>query len=305
MRAFIYKIALFILIVFSIDFFSGIILDYFYQHPKSGIVYQEDYIINKTNQEILIFGSSRAAFHYIPDIISKETLMTTYNVGREGTGVYFNYAVLLATLERYKPKVVILDLDFRDYYSRGGNFGKDVYKELLPYYGKVNPVFDSLVTPEFYDPLLAQSNLYKYNKKFFNVLSGIIEKGKNNSNGYRPLTGEWDMVSRFDGTEEFIVGDLLAHNVEEFIKKAKSNNIKVIIVLSPSHREIPIEFFKYVDKIALTYKVDIINHFKDPFFLNRHDLFHDEEHLNAFGAEVYSKQVAKEIDAIIKIDSLP
>jgi hypothetical protein len=302
MRAFIYKTVLFILIILSIDFISGIILDYFYQHPKSGIVFQEDYIINKTSQEVLIFGSSRAAFHYIPDIISKETSLSTYNVGREGTGIYFHYAILLATLERYNPKVVVLDLDFRDYYNRGGNFGTDVFKELLPYYGKVNPVFDSLVTPEWYDPLFAQSSLYKYNKKFFNIVSGTIEKGKNNHSGYRPLIGNWDKVSRLDDTEELIVDNRLAQSIRAFIQKAKNNGIKVIIVLSPSFREMPIEFASYVESIPSIYKVDVLNHYNDSTFLGNYDLFHDEEHLNNLGAEVYSKQIAKEINAIIEID---
>lgn len=305
MRTFIYKIGLFILIIFSIDFISGIILDYFYQHPKSGIVLQEDYMINKTNEEVLIFGSSRAAFHYIPDIISNEISLTTYNVGREGTGIYFHYAILLATLERYKPKVVVLDLDFRDYYRRGGNFGTDVFKELLPYYGKVNPVFDSLVTPQWYDPLFAQSNLYKYNKKFFNIVSGTIEKEKNNHSGYRPLFGNWDKVSRLDVTEELIVDNRLAQSIGEFIHKARNNGIKVIIVLSPSFREMPIEFANYIESIPSIYNVDVFNHYNDSTYLRRYDLFHDEEHLNNLGAEVFSKQIAKEINAVIEIDKLP
>ena len=85
---------------------------------------------------------------------------------REGAGIYFHNALPLATLDRYKSKVAVLDLDFRDIYSRTGNFSTDVYKELLPYYEKCNIELDSIITPNFYDAIFCQLNLYKYSKIF-------------------------------------------------------------------------------------------------------------------------------------------
>ena len=299
MKAFIFKILLFATVIFLVDFFAGIVLDKLYKNAQSGVALQENYIFNETKEDVLIFGSSRAAFHYIPGIISKETGYSVYNVGREGTGIYFHNVLLLATLDRYKPKVVVLDLDFRDIYNRTGNFSTDVYKELLPYYGKFNIELDSIITPNFYDAIFCQSNLYKYNKKFFNVISGSFPKAKDNFNGYRPLIGEWDKTPKKLPPEKLVVGDKLLQTIGEFINRAKQNDIKIIIALSPSYKQLPQEFYDYTNKLSNTYQVEVLNHYKDSTFLNNSAYFYDEEHLNNKGAELYSKKISKEINAIL------
>jgi hypothetical protein len=303
MKTFIYKIIILIVIICGIDYLVGFVFSNLYKKAKSGIAYKENYIFKETNQDLLIFGSSRAEYHYIPAIISDETGMTTYNVGREGAGIYFHYAVLLATLERYKPKVVVLDLDYRDFYFRSSSFGPDILKEVAPFYGKISKEFDSFLIRENYDKLLYQSNLYKYNKKFFNIISGNIRNEKK-YNGYTPLDGFLLEIPE-SREEEFIVGDDLLKVTKDFIEKAKKNNIKVILVLSPSYKELPSEFYKYANSLHSRFKINVINHFKDTTFLNHPKYFHDADHLNNSGADLYSKQVAKEINAIIEIDKLP
>jgi hypothetical protein len=301
MKTFIYKIIILIVIICGIDYLVGFVFSNLYKNAKSGIAYKENYIFNETNQDLLIFGSSRAEYHYIPAIISDETGMTTYNVGREGSGIYFHYAVLLATLERYKPKVVILDLDYRDFYFRSSNFGPDILKEVAPFYGKINSEFDSLLIRKNYDKIFYQSNLYKYNKKVFNIISGNLRNGKKH-NGYTPLDGFLLEIPHESSEEEFIVGDDLLKVTKDFIEKAKKNNIKIILILSPSFKELPLDFYKYANSLPLKFKINVINHFKDTTFLNHPKYFHDADHLNNSGAKLYSKQVAKEIKSIIDID---
>jgi hypothetical protein len=302
MKTHIYKVLFFIIVILFVDFIAGIILDKLSSNPKSGIAFQENYIFNESKEEILIFGSSRAAFHYVPTIISKETQLSVYNVGREGTGIYFCYAALLGTLERYKPKVVVLDLDFRDFYLRGGNFGPDVFKELLPYYGKINHEFDSLITPNYYDVLFCQSNLYKYNKKFFNVISGSLEKEKNNMSGYRPLKGKWDGVANKLESDDFKKSIELIQTTNAFIKKAHEYGVVVVITLSPSFKEVPSEFFEYINTLPSTYNIKVLNHFRNPLILNHQEYFKDEEHLNEKGAEEFSKILGNELKNILKMN---
>ena len=284
------------LVLLIIDFISGIVLGKLYNSSKSGIVYQENHIINKTHEEVLIFGSSRSAFHYVPDIIGKELNMTVYNCGREGVGIYFHYAVLLATLNRYKPKLLILDLDFRDFYMRGGDFGADGLKELSPFYNEINPEFDSLIVRKWNEPLLYKSNLYKYNGKVFSLITGNLIKNRDNFNGYRPLKGVWNKkIYKKIEKEEFIEDEDLKKNVVAFINKAKENGVKIIISLSPSHKKIPKEFSNYVNEISNKYNVPVLNHFYDEKYLSNETIFHDEEHFNEKGAILFSKNLALEI----------
>lgn len=167
-------IVLFLIFFLAIDYSVGRLLDGLYANSKSGVASQENYIFNKTKEDILVFGSSRAAFHYKADLIEQNTGFSTYNAGREGVGIYFHYALLLATLNRYTPKVIVLDLDFRDVYDRGGSFSEEVFQDLAPFYQRITPEFDDYITRNWYDVLRYKSGLFRYNKKFFNILTANI-----------------------------------------------------------------------------------------------------------------------------------
>ena len=299
MRAFIYKVLLFIFIVICVDFFMGFVFSNLFTKAKSGIAFKENYIFNKTNQPLLIFGSSRAEHHYVPEIISKETLLKSYNVGRAGVGMFFHYAVLLSTLERYTPKVIVLDLDHRDLYIKSNNFGPNVVKEAAPFYGKKSKEFDSLLVRNNYDYLLYQSNLFKYNKKFFPIITGAIRSEKK-YDGYAPVSGVLNSIPKDSISEVYTISNDLVNVTKEFILKAKKKNVKLIIVLSPSYKKTPKEFDNYVYSLQKKYKVNVINHFKDTTFLNHPKYFRDIDHLNDEGAKVFSKIVAKEINKSIK-----
>ena len=289
------KAVLFLLVLVLLDVSAGYVFDYLYSNSKSGVAYQEDQVFNKTKDSILIFGSSRAAFHYKPDVITKETGLSCYNAGREGMGIYFHYAALLATLDRYKPKAVILDLDFRDVYDRGGNFGEAVFSDLAPFYGKINNEFDNYICRHWYDNIFYRSNLLKYNKKIFNIITANVMKNSDNFKGYRPLKGEWNGKDKVLKNDTFIIGPDLIKTIELFITKAKSKNIEVVLVISPTFKKIKPDFFDIINNIAVKNKIQLLNYYSDKEFRNNKQLFSDSEHLNVKGAEVFSEKIASQI----------
>ena len=286
---------LFAFIVIAVDFSFGLILDKLYSNSKSGVAFQENQVFFKTKDSILIFGSSRAAFHYKPEIIAEKTGLTCYNDGREGMGIYFHYAALLATLERYKPKTVILDLDFRDVYDRGGSFGEDVFSDLAPFYGKINAEFDNYICRNWYDHLLYHSNLIRYNKKVFNIITGNVIKTTDNKKGYIPLKGQWNGKDKVLKKDEFNIEPKLIKTINQFIAKAHSKDIEVILVFSPTFKRIKPEFFNIINRIANENKVRLLNYYNAKEFKNHRILFHDSEHLNDNGASIFSNEIARNI----------
>lgn len=292
---FLKKGVLFALILIIVDISSGFILDKLYVNSKSGVAYQENQVFYKTKDSILIFGSSRAAFHYKPNIIEEKTGLSCYNNGREGMGIYFHYAALLATLERYKPKTVILDLDFRDVYDRGGSFGEDVFSDLAPFYGKINDEFDNYICRNWYDHFLYRSNLIKFNKKVFNIFSANIIKTTDNRKGFIPLKSVWNGKDKVLKNETFNIEPKLIKTINQFITKAQSNNVEVVLVVSPTFKKIKPEFFDIVNKIALQNKVKFLNFYEAKKFKSQKNLFHDSEHLNDEGASLFTKEVISQI----------
>lgn len=289
------KILLLISILFIIDYSVGIISHQLYQNCKSGVSYQEYTIINRTSQDVLIFGSSRAAYHYVPKILSDTLNLSVYNAGREGTGIFFQYATLIATMKRYNPKAIILDLDYRDIYASGGGFSKGVLKELAPFYGKISNKFDSLLVINWYDKFFLRSKLYQFNSKFFRIITGNLVKGRDNISGFRPLKGQLlDNMDTLDVSTLKIDTNKL-DMIQTFINTAKQNNVDVILVVSPFYKHIPPDLFVEVENISYVHNIPFLNHVSDPRICNDSSLFADELHLNDRGAHLFSSIIAAEL----------
>lgn len=292
---YIYKILSIILIVVFIDIVSGYVLKKAYQSCMSGICYQENYIMSKTNQDLLVFGSSRAAYHYVPSILHDSTNLSVYNCGREGSGIYYHYGVLLSTLKRYTPKVIFIDIDYRDIYQAEGIFGLDILEEHAPFYHEISTEFDSLlVLSGSKEKVKLQSSLYRYNPKAFKIITGHLSKGRDNINGFRSKKGVWKDNIQLLKVKELIVDQNKIRTIQKFIKKAKDNNIDLVFTVSPYYMITPKELYKPLEKIAKENNLKIFNHLQDATFIQDKTLFNDELHLNLKGATLYSSLIAGE-----------
>ncbi len=67
-RKFINSIVLFLIVIVSFDMIFGDLARYAFFSQKSGKNYRITYSLDKTEDSILIFGSSHAVYHYIPKI---------------------------------------------------------------------------------------------------------------------------------------------------------------------------------------------------------------------------------------------
>ena len=302
-KKFMYKILIIISIVFCVDFFSGIVLEKLYQSCKSGVCYQENYIMRKTNQDLLVFGSSRAAYHYVPSILKDSLGISVYNCGREGTGIYYHYGVLLATLKRYNPKIIFLDIDYRDLYEASGVFGLDVLKEQTPFYNKISPEFDSLlVLSGRKETIKLQSNLYRYNSKAFKIITGNLSKGSDNVLGFRQKNGIWKKKLDPLKNTQLIVDKNKIETLQKFINKTKENNIIFVFTVSPYFMSTPEGLYNPLIKIAKKNKISILNHLQDKVFLSDKSMFNDELHLNREGAVLYSKLIALDAKKVLNLN---
>jgi hypothetical protein len=300
---YIYKITIVLIIVVFVDVLSGLMFEKVYQKSPSGICYQENYIMNKTNQDLLVFGSSRAAYHYIPKILKDSLGLSVYNCGREGSGIYYHYGVLLATLKRYKPKVILLDIDYRDFYQHEGIFGLDILEEHNPFYHKISKEFDSLlVLKGFKEKIKLQSNLYKYNSKAFKMITSHFAGGRGNIDGFRSKNGTWKREILPLNANELILDQNKIATIKKFIAKTKENNIKLILTVSPYYMITPKDLYKPMENLAIENKIEFINHVQDSTFIKNAALFNDVLHLNLNGATLFTNKISSEVKFYLKDD---
>jgi hypothetical protein len=122
-----------------------------------------------------------------------------------------------------------------------------------------------------------------------------VIKNNDNSKGYIPLKGEWNGKEKVLKGDVFKISPELIKSVNGFISKAKSHNIKVVLVISPTFKKINPEFFKIANEIAILHGVKLISYYGDKDFILNKSLFHDSEHLNNKGAILFSQKVASQI----------
>ena len=293
-----------VLLFFTIiaDILIGHILQSLYFKAKFNVNYHINYVVNEASNDVLIFGGSRAAHHYIPSILSDSLLLSVYNCGLDGQCIYYHYGLLMKISERYLPKVVILDISFSDFHT-SHLFTIEGVKYLFPYYGS-NKDLDLLIHKiNPFEKFKMASNLYRYNSRLVDIFRDNFRKADQNwENGYVPLFGQTRQVKNVkrNQREEVIEKEKITY-LEKFILFCIHNNIKLFLCMSPIddicenyNNFIPIE------NIAMKYNVPVFNHFCDTFFVDNNLLFKDVTHLNNDGAIVYSKIIGTEIKNNLK-----
>jgi hypothetical protein len=302
------KLGILALIVFILDFIIGNTLSYFYFKQQSGLQYCATYAIDKTKEDILIFGSSRASHHYRPDIFEKKLGVSTYNVGRDGQAIFYHTAVLRAVLKRYQPKMIILDFNSKDIRKDGS--GYDPLTALLPYC-KHHPEIRNIVQLRgAFEKWKLCSAIYPYNSSIFTIAVGNAEFNKKRRidiKGYTTLQNNWkEPIDTFDESGDFVIDSVKLNTFESFIKDCKANKIKLYLISSP-YFYTSIHPDPYIIKgkeIAKKYGIVFFDYSQDSTFMKDGSLFFNVTHLNDKGAQVFSELVTDRILGEKNVDQI-
>ena len=295
---FIIKLSLFFLLVFILDFSIGNTLRYFYFKQESGLQYQATYAIEKTKEDLLIFGSSRARNHYIPTIFEERLGLSSYNVGQYGSPILYHLAVLKSVLKRYRPKIIILDLNLQEFKKLHDSY--DVLSSLLPYY-KTHPEIRSIILMRGeYEKIKLLSNIYPFNSALLTIAVGNTEMNKRRHDdikGFIALRDRWKFaVKDYDFPQKYELDSNKIVAYKTFIKDCKKEKIKLIVVCSPylsknRFKDSSIEIGKALAKKEYIIFLDYSNYIP----LINPNLYYDIPHLNEDGAKKFSVIIASEI----------
>lgn len=302
---FLIKLGTLFIIVYSLDFVIGGMLNYLYFRQKSGILYRSTYSMENTEADLLVFGSSRANHHYEPTAFENRLHLSFYNLGRDGNYILYHYAVLKSVLKRYKPKVIILDITRGEF-----NKEKDSYDRLssiLPYY-RSHPEIRSIIELRSpYEKIKLLSGIYPYNSSILTIAIGNTDYNNNlekENLGYIPLEKVSDnsiVTDSENWTEEL---DIVKVKIfESFIKDCINSNVKLYLVCSPYFLKFTKndESIFIAEKIALEYKLKFYDFSNNSIYFKSSKLFANRDHLNDQGAKVFSNML---IDSISNLSGV-
>ena len=294
------KAIVFFVLIIAGDFLIGSLLEYLYFNQKKGIYYETTYSICNTNEEVLIIGASTANRHYDPKIFEDKLGLSCYNTGRDGQGILYFLALQEAIIERYKPKIIILEL-----YFNALNIGSDDYNRmnaLLPYYHKKNVVKEIVDYRNNFDNIKMYSKIYPFSSMLATIVNNL-SGDKPMNKGYSPLTKNVKVLKK-EPYSEYDPGldTVKIMAFERFIDNCKKNNIFLLVARSPYYSE---SFFKTkslfkIEEITKRKNIKILDYSNpqrilDYSNLKISDIMSNATHLNKTGAEFYSEMICNDI----------
>lgn len=296
MKKFILKVACFFAIVVAIDIIAGMVFPYLVANAKGGDNGRNNYICLETNEDILIFGSSRAIHHYHPTIISDSTSMTCYNCGQDGNGVILNYGRLLMIENRYKPKMIIYDIQNLFDLTAGEDNHK--YLAWLKAYYDHEGVEDVFVSVDSVEKYKMMSNLYRYNSKCVQILSDYIHPLQSlGINGYRPLNGKMDNMKINKNLNKDRVSpewdSLKIDYIKRFIELSKDS--KLVFVFSPLWYGMDESQYAIIKTICRENNIPFYDYANNPKYVHHNEYFKDGSHMNSIGAEEFTKDLMEQM----------
>lgn len=283
-----------------LDIVVGIFYEKLYFSEKSR---RQDRLIHsalETNEDVLIFGSSRAYYHYNPKIIEDSLGLTCYNVGYGGQSIYFHLALLKSALERYNPKIAIIDLMTYDFEGFARNDENEKLGILLPFSRKSDAIHDAVLLRGWQEDIKLLSSIYPMNSKQLYMLRNNFATVTNHYKGFTGLDRVWTKKNEkkyYDNSQE--IDPKKVDALYEFIDICRDNHIEMYIFVSP-HFVIKngVNQFETIDtELSNKYGIMIHNFESDSLFLEHPEYFADPLHLNKNGANKFTSLVVKIIKA--------
>lgn len=300
MKKYLLHILLFFVIVAAVDVSVGAFGRYLQGHAKGGSTRQLDDLVMKDRHDVLILGSSRAHHHYDAPFLRDTLGVDVYNAGFDGNGVVLADGVLEMVLNRYKPQLVLFDVepDFDVNVYEKDNHHTRYIKNLKPYYreGGVSEIIKDVSMDEWRK---VQSGLIRYNTEILGMaVDNLIDRGMDRR-GFQSLSGKMEKDPEPKAPKKEELDPFKLAYVEKLIVLCQSNDVPLVLVGSPKYGKTDSEALRPVKDIANKYEVPFLDYYADPSFMAHKEWFKEPMHLNSEGARVFSKLIAQDISELL------
>lgn len=254
--------------------------------------------------DLAIYGSSRAWVHFNPEILKNRTGLNTYNFGVDGQNFDIQYLRHQEYFENnIKPKLIVFSLDVFTFEKKDKLYNSD---QFLPYMFQNSRYFNTLIETENF-------NLYDFilpSVRYFGKYEILYKVSESNAfpkfrqKGFRGNKRSWvenqDRALENDSKYTVKIDFNLISKFKKTIKELKKQGVKLIFVYTPEYVKGQ-DFVQNREKIFEIYRM-LSESEKIPFWDYSQDsisfekqLFYNSEHLNDFGATIFSKKFSKDL----------
>ena len=299
MKKFLINILVGISLIFVLDFSIGQVLSKLFNSQTSGNLYQLNYSFNECQEDLLIFGTSRALHHYDSRVLRDSLNLSVYNTGKDGNFIFYQTALLRSVLKRYTPKKIILDfsgtfeMKQKDY---------DGIASLLPLHSTNPEISDIINLKSNTESFKLISKIYPYNSLIGNIFIGNLEFNKNRKAnlhyyGYQPIYRNTKVkLENLNKKETYVVDKTKLQIFEEFLILCKQNDIDLTVFYSPVYYLYDLDFsIELCKRLCNKHEIPFYDYSKSNHFLENKKFFADKTHLNNIGATEFTNNVINKI----------
>ena len=234
MRKLLKYILITVCLFFVFDRALGVLLKAMYRSSNATDEYKISYSNESTLDSVLFMGSSRCLHHYVPSIFEKELGLSSYNAGDWGIkNIYFHYGLLCNILERYTPKVIVLEIHPSEWLALPFS-GTERAGSLAPYCGISEGCDEMLkLTGNYWAYRLSIS--YRYTGSIPNLLTGKLGTMDRSLKGWKPLEGLIDTIGVKAEEYPFPIDKQRIALLQRFVETCKERHIQLIMIVSPMY----------------------------------------------------------------------
>ena len=260
------------------------------------------YSTYSSSSDMAVLGASRAAHHYIPQVIGDSLHLKVVNYGIDGQNIYTHYIVLKSLIEnsKSKPKIVLLEVGAIDI-NNTPKWNTEKLNLIYPYFSSEKYVREFLkdVLPYGEYLSLRMFGLYRHNSNYITYLHRLISGFPAVSDGYIPLYNSWNQPIKFEEEHGNEISNEKVDCLNKFISLCKKENIQLIITVSPNYKLLPDQkWMGVVKQITTKENIPFLYHESDSLFLSHSEWFNEPFHLNDNGAKIYTSIISGEIKNI-------
>lgn len=301
MKRFFFLLSLFVVEIVAVDQAFGLLMHHLVDGAASGHIGRDNYISNICADDVLVFGSSRGQGNYNTEMMTDSLGLRCFNCAEDGCGSVLAYARLRMIEERKRPKLIIYDVfPETDYF----NFFGDSFTApfLKVHYDR--PGVDSLLwMMDSTERIKMLSGIHRYKaqcKSFKDCVSS-----RNNADtlcGFVPIDLDFDTLKihkdidlYYDRAGGYVYDDVKLSCLKRFVERTR--DVNVIFVVSPIWYGMDTAALDTIKQICADNGRKLIDFSNDGKYVHNNDYFKDGCHLNARGADEFTRDFIRRLRA--------
>ena len=284
MRKILFFVLFLITLFFIVDRIGAIGIKKLLNKTEVPFLVDVNYMTSAMNEDLLLFGTSKTQHGINPLFIEDSIGMPTYNCGISGgRNIYTQYMLLNYILDRYVPKMIVLQIGLNDIIKERDPYQ---FKKFAHLYSQ-NEVCDSFLVYVNNDKGLMISHLYRYNEISKQIIAGLTPlKNAKHIKGFEPLDTVAKRIlppapPKF-GYSDNDIDSLKLETLIRFIKICNDKKIRLLMVAIPSYNYYQENFYEPIKKIAHQYDIPFFDYNDNSLFLDKPEYFYDNAHIRCF-----------------------